>query len=138
MDQENILTRNISSWETRKPTCHVPNSLSIEQNDKLKCKSLIDDDDDEAKEVLEHNNHENDSYKVEEITGREKLKRHREEVKGKIELPKNWEKEKMLKEWVDYTTFDASFAPHKLIVIARDALIEDARKARSQRLRIHT
>ncbi|XP_024633300.1 protein BIC1 [Medicago truncatula] len=145
MDQENRLTHNISTWKRRNPTCHIPTSLlSLQQSDyKLECNSPnkknydeIDDDDEKAKE---EENKENGTARVEEITGRERLKRHREEMKGKVKVPENWEKEQKLKEWVDYTTFDALiFAPHALIVTARDALIADVRKSRSQRLRIHT
>lgn len=70
--------------------------------------------------------------RVEEVTGNKRMKRHREEVKGKVKVPENWKQEQMLKEWVNYTTFDALFAPHRIIVNARDALIADVRK--SQRL----
>ncbi|GAU22393.1 hypothetical protein TSUD_107220 [Trifolium subterraneum] len=129
---------NISTWKTRKPINIPTSSTSIQQNDKLKCK--YDDDDNNAREE-EYNENviELETRVVEEITGRERLKRHREEMKGKVKVPENWEKEKKLKEWVDYTKFDALiFAPHALIVTARDALIADVRKSRSQRLRIHT
>ncbi|XP_045805232.1 protein BIC2 [Trifolium pratense] len=133
---------NISTWKTRKSIidCHIPtsSSTSIQQNDdKLKCK--YDDDDNAKEEEYNENVVELETKVVEEITGRERLKRHREEMKGKVKVPENWEKEKKLKEWVDYTKFDALiFAPHALIVTARDALIADVRKSRSQRLRIHT
>ncbi|CAJ2660186.1 unnamed protein product [Trifolium pratense] len=133
---------NISTWKTRKSIidCHNPtsSSTSIQQNDdKLKCK--YDDDDNAREEEYKENVVELETKMVEEITGRERLKRHREEMKGKVKVPENWEKEKKLKEWVDYTKFDALiFAPHALIVTARDALIADVRKSRSQRLRIHT
>jgi len=146
MDQENRLTHNISTWKRRNPTCHIPTSLlSLQQSDyMLVCNSQtkksydeIDGDDDEK--AKEEESKENGNAGVEEITGRERLKRHREEMKGKVKVPENWEKEQKLKEWVDYTTFDALiFAPHALIVTARDALIADVRKSRSQRLRIHT
>jgi hypothetical protein len=133
---------NISTWKTRNPiNCHTPtSSTSIQQNDKVKCKY---DDDNHNDDVREEEYNENvvelETTVVEEITGRERLKRHREEMKGKVKVPENWEKEKKLKEWVDYTKFDALiFAPHALIVTARDALIADVRKSRSQRLRIHT
>jgi len=148
MDQENRLTHNISTWKRRYPTCHIPTSLSSLQQSgyKLECNSPnkksydeIDDDDDDDEKAKEEESKENGTARVEEITGRERLKRHREEMKGKVKVPENWEKEQKLKEWVDYTTFDALiFAPHALIVTARDALIADVRKSRSQRLRIHT
>ncbi|PNX86745.1 soft fertilization envelope protein, partial [Trifolium pratense] len=120
---------NISTWKTRKSIidCHNPtsSSTSIQQNDdKLKCK--YDDDDNAREEEYNENVVELETKVVEEITGRERLKRHREEMKGKVKVPENWEKEKKLKEWVDYTKFDALiFAPHALIVTARDALIAD-------------
>lgn len=69
--------------------------------------------------------------------GRERLKRHREEAAKEVVIPEKWGKEQLMKEWIEYTTFDALFAPHRLIVAARDALIADARKAKSQRLRLH-
>ncbi|CAK8535377.1 unnamed protein product [Lathyrus sativus] len=131
MNQENKLIHNTSTWKTRKPACHIQTSFSLQHNDhRLKCNSSSNDEDDEGKEKV---NNENDT-RVEKITGRERLKRHREEVK----VPENWEKEPKLKEWVDYTTFNALISvPHALIVTARDALIADVRKSRSQRLRIH-
>lgn len=101
-------------------------------NDIGKGKLVLDPETQEKKENVKVD----ESF--EEVTGREKLKRHREEVMGRVNIPENWSEEKQLKKWVDYTTFDALIlAPHSLIVAARDALIADGRKARSQRLRIH-
>ncbi|XP_058765046.1 protein BIC2-like [Vicia villosa] len=138
MDQENKLIHNTSTWKTRNPTCHIQTSLSLQQNDhRLKCNSSNQTSNDHDDEGKEKENNENGT-RVEEITGRERLKRHREEVKGEVKIPENWEKEPKLKEWVDYTTFNALISvPHALIVTARDALIADVRKSRSQRLRIH-
>ncbi|XP_058773693.1 protein BIC2-like [Vicia villosa] len=138
MDQENKLIHNTSTWKTRNPTCHIQTSLSLQQRDhRLKCNSSNQTSNDHEDKGKEKENNENGT-RVEEITGRERLKRHREEVKGEVKIPENWEKEQKLKEWVDYTTFNALISvPHALIVTARDALIADVRKSRSQRLRIH-
>lgn len=73
------------------------------------------------------------------LRGERKDKRHREEISMDHHhhhvhvIPENWGKEHLLKEWKDYTSFDAFFAPHSLIVTARDALIAEARKAKSHR-----
>lgn len=89
--------------------------------------------------LLEEGHDGDENYGKVIIEGRERVKRQREEVMGKVKVPENWGQEKLLKEWIDYTTFDGSmFAPHRLIVAARDALVADVRKAKSQRLRIPT
>ncbi|XP_020220176.1 protein BIC1 [Cajanus cajan] len=110
----------------------------LESKEKLKnktqeCKSLnTKENDDKGKDKEE--GHE---ARVEE-TGRERLKRLREEVMmEKVKIPEKWGQEQMLKDWMDITMFDAFFAPpHSMIVTARDALIANARKAKSPRLRI--
>ncbi|KAL2331925.1 hypothetical protein Fmac_019506 [Flemingia macrophylla] len=110
-------------------------SFSLESKEKLKnktkeCKSpnIAEENDDKGKEK---------DACVEE-TGRERLKRLREEVTlEKVNIPEKWGQEQMLNDWMDITMFDAFFAPpHSLIVTARDALIANARKAKSPRLRI--
>lgn len=73
-----------------------------------------------------------------EEAGRERLRRHREQVAGQVLIPDKWGQEQLLKDWTDYTAFDPLLAPHRMIVAARDALIADARKARSQRLRLQS
>ncbi|XP_014497556.1 protein BIC1 [Vigna radiata var. radiata] len=75
-----------------------------------------------------------------EETGREKLKRLREEVMmmEKVNIPEDWGQEQKLNDWVDYTMFNAFLAPHSLIVSARDALIANACKPKSPRLRTST
>ncbi|KAF7823228.1 Protein BIC2 [Senna tora] len=61
------------------------------------------------------------------LGARERLKRLREEAaRDEVAIPEKWGKEQMMKEWIEYTTFDAIFAPHRLIVAARDALVADA------------
>ena len=126
---------NTSSWNSRKSSSqNIPAPSSFEPNrfPTRKENTVASDAEVQVNENDEKNN------EVEEETGRERLKRHREEVAGRVAIPDKWGKEQMMKDWIDFTTFDALFAPHRLIVTARDALIADARKARSQRLRIHT
>ncbi|OIW04032.1 hypothetical protein TanjilG_24143 [Lupinus angustifolius] len=129
---------------TREPTSQNHSSLSLEPNNNLimmnitqqACKSPTTiENSDKGINASIHTSGE--TRRVEE-SGRERLKRHREEVMGKVKIPKKWGKEKLLKDWVDYTTFDAVFPPHTSIITARDALIADGRKPSSQRLRIHS
>ncbi|CAK7329113.1 unnamed protein product [Dovyalis caffra] len=73
-------------------------------------------------------------------TGRERLKRHREEVSGKVMIPEIWGQEKLLTDWIDYSPFDNLLAPNG-ITSAREALIAEGRRACSsaashQRLRV--
>ncbi|XP_028773200.1 protein BIC2-like [Neltuma alba] len=70
--------------------------------------------------------------------GRERLKRHRDEVAGKVKIPDKWGQEQMMKDWIEFSTFDALLGSHRMIIAARDALIADARKAKSRRLRIQS
>lgn len=68
-------------------------------------------------------------------SGRERLKRHRDEVAGRVSIPDRWGQENFLKDWIDYSTFDALLAP-KGVSSAREALIAEGQRATSQRLRI--
>ncbi|KAI4368706.1 hypothetical protein MLD38_017233 [Melastoma candidum] len=71
-------------------------------------------------------------------SGRERLKRHREEVAGRVAVPDNWGHEGFLVDWLDCKAFDALLAP-KGIDSAREALVAEGRRARavaSRRLRI--
>jgi len=67
--------------------------------------------------------------------GRERLKRHREEVAGRVMIPDTWGQENLLKDWIDCSTFDELLAP-KEISSAREALVAEERRKRSPRLRI--
>lgn len=58
--------------------------------------------------------------------GRERLKRHRVEVAGRVWIPDMWGQEDLLKDWIDCTAFDASLA-RATILMARDSLAKDAR-----------
>lgn len=59
---------------------------------------------------------------------RERLKRHHNEVAvGKVVMiPDKWSHEEMLKDWLDFGSFDALLAP-KGFELARAALIEERR-----------
>lgn len=67
--------------------------------------------------------------------GRERLKRHRVEVAGRVWIPDMWGQEDFLKDWIDCAAFDASLV-NSSIMLARDSLVEEARRANSTRLRI--
>ncbi|KAE9600737.1 hypothetical protein Lalb_Chr14g0376051 [Lupinus albus] len=125
----------------REPTSQSHSSLSLQPNNNLimnnitqACSSpnTIDNNNKGINMLVSHamTTDKANETRVEE-SGRERLKRHREEVMGKVKIPKYWGQEKLLKEWVDYTTFDALFPPHTSIITARDALIADGRKART-------
>ncbi|KAK7267977.1 hypothetical protein RIF29_20658 [Crotalaria pallida] len=67
--------------------------------------------------------------KAEEDNGRERLKKHRVEVAGKVWIPDIWGQEELLKDWIDCTTaFDAPLVPSK-IMSARTALAQEVRRA---------
>ncbi|KAF8020317.1 hypothetical protein BT93_G0889 [Corymbia citriodora subsp. variegata] len=73
-------------------------------------------------------------------SGRERLKRHRDEVAGRVPIPDSWGQESFLKDWMDYSAFDALLAP-KGIASAREALMAEGGRrrrgaAQHQRLRI--
>uniref|UniRef100_A0A7N0TH57 Protein BIC1 n=1 Tax=Kalanchoe fedtschenkoi TaxID=63787 RepID=A0A7N0TH57_KALFE len=62
------------------------------------------------------------------LEGRERLKRHRVEVAGRVWIPDIWGQEDLLKDWIDCSVFDESLAP-KGIMSARKALVEEGRRA---------
>jgi hypothetical protein len=68
-------------------------------------------------------------------TGRERLKRHREEVSGKVMIPDTWGQENLLTDWIDYSSFDKLLAP-KGITSAREALVAEGRRARTSHQRL--
>ncbi|CAN1277331.1 Protein BIC1 [Linum perenne] len=53
---------------------------------------------------------------------REKLKRHRTEVAGRVWIPEIWGQEELLKDWTDCSAFDAALGSNG-IMSARDALV---------------
>ncbi|KAI3848186.1 hypothetical protein MKX03_022361 [Papaver bracteatum] len=76
-----------------------------------------------------------DALVVDEDSGREKLKKHRVEVAGRVWIPDSWGQEKLMKDWIDCSAFNASLVPAGLLS-ARQALIEDRRRANSIGLRM--
>ncbi|PON52596.1 hypothetical protein TorRG33x02_307710 [Trema orientale] len=58
-------------------------------------------------------------------SGRERLKRHHEEVAGHVLVPDKWGKEELMKDWIDYASFDKLLAPNG-IRTAREALVVEA------------
>lgn len=70
-----------------------------------------------------------------EDSGRERLKRHRVEVAGRIWIPEIWGQEELLKDWIDCSAFDASLSPNG-IMLARASLIGEGRRSNSGTLRI--
>ncbi|KAF4364211.1 hypothetical protein F8388_000163 [Cannabis sativa] len=67
--------------------------------------------------------------------GRERLKRHRIEMGGRVWIPDIWGQEDLLKDWIDCNAFDACLGPNGLMS-ARASLVEEGRRTTSQRLRI--
>ncbi|KAG7560627.1 hypothetical protein ISN45_Aa05g021360 [Arabidopsis thaliana x Arabidopsis arenosa] len=63
-------------------------------------------------------------------TGRERLKKHRREIAGRVWIPEIWGQEELLKDWIDCSTFDTCLVPAG-ISSARAALVEEARRAAS-------
>ncbi|XP_052175391.1 protein BIC1-like [Diospyros lotus] len=57
---------------------------------------------------------------------RERLKRHRVEVAGRVWIPDMWGQEELLKDWIDCTAFDAPLV-NSNIMLARAALIKGGR-----------
>ncbi|KAE8700214.1 Tubulin/FtsZ family protein isoform 1 [Hibiscus syriacus] len=65
--------------------------------------------------------------------GRGRLKTHREEVAGRVSIPDKWGKEDLLKDWMDFSSFDSLLAPTGL-ASARKTLMAEGRRRSSQRL----
>ncbi|XP_064986901.1 protein BIC1-like [Musa acuminata AAA Group] len=75
-----------------------------------------------------------DSGVVEE-SGRERLRRHRTEMAGRVWIPEIWGQESLLKDWIDSSVFDRPLVP-KGLVSAREALVEECRRTSSSSRRI--
>ncbi|KAJ4846749.1 hypothetical protein Tsubulata_010234 [Turnera subulata] len=60
----------------------------------------------------------------------ERMKRHREEVAGRVVIPETWGQEKLLGDWMDYSSFDKLLAPSG-IASAREALVAEGRRSRT-------
>ncbi|CAG7865357.1 protein BIC1 [Brassica rapa] len=70
-------------------------------------------------------------------TGREKLKKHRRDVAGRVWIPDIWGQEELLKDWIDCSTFDTCLVPAG-ISSARAALVDEARRAASASGGLHS
>ncbi|XP_062219211.1 protein BIC1-like [Phragmites australis] len=67
---------------------------------------------------------------VVEESARERLKRHRTEMAGRVRIPDMWGQERLLKDWVDCAVFDHPLAATTGLLTARDALIAECAAAR--------
>lgn len=56
---------------------------------------------------------------------RERLKRHRREMAGRVWVPEMWGQEKLLKDWLDCSAFDRPLVPAGLLT-ARRALVAES------------
>ncbi|KAL9150145.1 hypothetical protein ABFS82_12G150200 [Erythranthe guttata] len=63
-------------------------------------------------------------------SGREKLRKHRVEVAGRVWIPEMWGQEAFLKDWIDSTVFDSKLA-NSSIMSARVSLVEEGRRPNS-------
>ncbi|KAL6885906.1 hypothetical protein ACP4OV_010167 [Aristida adscensionis] len=63
---------------------------------------------------------------------RERLKRHRQEMAGRVWVPEMWGQEKLLKDWVDCAVFDRPLVPAGLLT-ARRALVAECCTRRQDR-----
>lgn len=76
---------------------------------------------------------------VAEESARERLKRHRTEMAGRVRIPDMWGQERLLKDWVDCAVFDRPLAATAGLLNARDALVAEcaaARRATGRPLRV--
>ncbi|KAF8686658.1 hypothetical protein HU200_043488 [Digitaria exilis] len=65
-----------------------------------------------------------------EESARERLKRHRTEMAGRVRIPDMWGQERLLKDWVDCAVFDRPLAATAGLLTARDALVAECAAAR--------
>ncbi|PWZ24669.1 Protein BIC1 [Zea mays] len=65
-----------------------------------------------------------------EESARERLKRHRAEMAGRVRIPEMWGQERLLKDWVDCAVFDRPLAATAGLLTARDALVAECAAAR--------
>ncbi|CAL5021662.1 unnamed protein product [Urochloa decumbens] len=68
-----------------------------------------------------------------EESARERLKRHRTEMAGRVLIPDMWGQERLLKDWVDCAVFDRPLAATAGLLTARDALVAECAAARARR-----
>ncbi|XP_016184753.1 protein BIC1 isoform X2 [Arachis ipaensis] len=61
---------------------------------------------------------------------REKLKRHKISMAGRVWIPEIWGQEELLKDWIDCTSFEAPLVPSR-IMMAKAALVQEGRRTSS-------
>ncbi|KAK1563114.1 hypothetical protein Q3G72_022538 [Acer saccharum] len=90
------------------------------------CQSINDNDETQSSCSDHHEQVEvvEEAEGLEEDNGRERLKRHRIEVAGRVWIPDIWGQEDMLKDWIDCSAFDASLVTSN-IMSARAALAQN-------------
>ncbi|KAL6521110.1 hypothetical protein OROGR_017679 [Orobanche gracilis] len=66
---------------------------------------------------------------------RERLKRQRVEMAGRVWIPDIWGQEDFLKDWIDCSAFEASLV-NSSIMSARDSLVEEGRRANAIAIRL--
>ncbi|XP_057742112.1 1-(5-phosphoribosyl)-5-[(5-phosphoribosylamino)methylideneamino] imidazole-4-carboxamide isomerase, chloroplastic-like [Arachis stenosperma] len=66
---------------------------------------------------------------------REKLKRHKISMAGRVWIPETWGQEELLKDWIDCTSFEAPLVPSR-IMMAKAALVQEGRRTSSAGLTI--
>ncbi|XP_040377047.1 uncharacterized protein LOC121053574 [Oryza brachyantha] len=74
-----------------------------------------------------------------EESARERLKRHRTEMAGRVRIPEMWGQERLLKDWVDCAVFDRPLAATRGLLTARDALVAECappRRSTARPLRV--
>ncbi|KAM7254706.1 hypothetical protein ACFE04_019947 [Oxalis oulophora] len=60
----------------------------------------------------------------EDISGRERLKKHRKQVAGHVWIPDIWGQENFLKDWIDCNSFDSALVSNRIISSARSSLVQ--------------
>ncbi|XP_062117588.1 protein BIC1-like [Humulus lupulus] len=115
--------------EQRSPSISSSSSSSSSNFEEKKGLAFAEDSGKEEKEVSRWRELSS------EDNGRERLKRHRIEMAGRVWIPDIWGQEDLLKDWIDCNAFDACLVPNG-IMSARASLVEEGRRATSQGLRI--
>ncbi|XP_062083029.1 uncharacterized protein LOC133789271 [Humulus lupulus] len=129
---DHYFPKKMMRFSHQKPSRSCPSSTSSSSGSLFSCKpnrtsvSLPGD--------YRHRDRDGADDRIKEIqycsSGRERLKRHREEVAGRVLVPDKWGKEELMKDWIDYSSFDKLLAPTGL-TSAREALVVDAGRRRN-------
>ncbi|KAK9055420.1 hypothetical protein SSX86_026503 [Deinandra increscens subsp. villosa] len=117
----NSLHNHTTSSQSFKRTHHEDSSFCMK---KKKVETCCDEHE-VAGELGDHHHHQKSEDIPETAAGgREKLKRHRMEMAGRVWIPDIWGQEDLLKKWIDCTVFDAS-VERSSVMSAREALIQE-------------